>query len=833
MSFSDWARQLAAWLGEKTEGPENNTPSQKKIASFFEQYPLSALLPYDHYDSKTQIFYNKKSLGFILEAAPLTSANEQTVQILSSILTDMLPVNADLQCLLWASPKIGEAIDAFAYHRSQTGDIFQWLAQKRADFLKQGASPAVSSSSALLRDFRLYLIVSIPCKKHEGAIGTLQQIREDIVSSLKSIQLAHQSMDIHEFIGWMRDLFNPSDACYRNKTQWQPLESLPLQLTDPEYHLQVHSNQLLLQSEAESYSVRCLTVKDFPPTMMPGQMTDSIGQLFNTALQIPCPFLISFHIRPLDQEKSIAMSQMHAMNKESTARSHMAKFRPNIQQESQDWAFVRDRLSKGDKLVKVFYQVLLYSPLEQANSNERKVLDLYRANGWKLRKSSFLQLQSWLAMCPMMMSEGMFEDLHHMGRLRTLNAFAATNLLPLQGEYKGTRQLGLLLPGRRGQIANWNPFDNPEGNYNVAIAAKSGSGKSVLTQEYIVSLLGSGGQVWVIDVGRSYEKTCHLLGGEWIEFKKETPISLNPFTCIEHFDESLELLKPLVATMARPHGNITDEEIAYVEKALKAAWIEKGNRASMDTVVDWLDAQSDSLCQKLAHLLYTYTEQGMYGRYFQGKCTLNFNNPLVVLELEELKSKKDLQKIVLLVLMYQIAQSMFLGNRTQPKSCVIDEAWDLLDGDNMAAAKFIETGYRRARRYNANFVTITQSINDYFKNPTAIAAYENSDFNVILNQKAEAIDQLKASKRLDLDPYTEKLIKDLKKTEDYSECVIKSPQGISLHRILLDPYSRILYSSKGEEFEAVKRLQAQGYTLQEAIAQVADSKYPTKELLYR
>ena len=69
-----------------------------------------------------------------------------------------------------------------------------------------------------------------------------------------------------------------------------------------------------------------------------------------------------------------------------------------------------------------------------------------------------------------------------------------------------------------------------------------------------------------------------------------------------------------------------------------------------------------------------------------------------------------------------------------------------------------------------------------------------------------------------MDPFTEKLFKSLKKTDDYSECIIKSPSGLSIHRILLDPYARILYSSKGEEFEAVKHLQAQGLSLQEAIA---------------
>ncbi len=168
---------------------------------------------------------------------------------------------------------------------------------------------------------------------------------------------------------------------------------------------------------------------------------------------------------------------------------------------------------------------------------------------------------------------------------------------------------------------------------------------------------------------------------------------------------------------------------------------------------------------------------------------------------------------------------MYLGSRSQVKSCVIDEAWDLLGGDQEGAAKFIETGYRRARRYNANFVTITQGINDYFKNATSIAAFENSAFNLILAQNPEAIAQLRASEKFPMNDYTAKLFQSVRRADDYSECVIKSPQGLSVHRIIFDPYSRILYSSKGDEFEAVKRLQAQGSSLQAAIEQVAQRQF--------
>ena len=399
-NFSHWSESIVGWLGESLQfGVSKKTPTTKILSDFFDQYPLSSLLPYETYDPDTEIFYNKKSQGFILEVAPLTGASEQTVHILASLLTDVLPTNADLQCLLWASDKVGDIIDAFAAERSRQSGIFSWLAQKRAEFLKRGTLKSLAADgSYILRDFRLYLVVSLPHKDKENA-DQLIQVREDITSSLRSLQMASRNIPIENFLGLMTDLLNPSSSCYAARQPWHELDALALQMTDPEYRLEVHPNKLTLSSEEEAWEVRCFTVRDFPPTMAQWLMGDSLGQLFNTALQIPCPFLISFHLRPLDQEKSSARAQMHYLNKDSTARSPLAKFKPTIRQEHRDWAFVRDRLAEGDRLVKVFYQVVIYTQPDSANATERKVRDLYRANGWKLRKEAFLQLQSCSLCC--------------------------------------------------------------------------------------------------------------------------------------------------------------------------------------------------------------------------------------------------------------------------------------------------------------------------------------------------------------------------------------------------------------------------------------------------
>lgn len=820
--LAKWGSKLATLVGDRTKFGSDDITSENNVGEQLDYHALSSLLHFDSYQPETTLYFNKKSKGFVLEAYPLLGANEESINILTSLITDVLPLETDLQFILWASPKIGETLDQFEANRSHSGELYAWLAKKRTDYLRNGAFNSLTAQgSYVIRDFRLFIVVSQKRSVHDSEGHALLTLREDIISSLKSIQIPSVVLKVEELISVVTDILHPTSSVYPTRQSWNQYESLSQQVCDPESKVVVHKDRIEIQSLDEMWEARALTVKEYPQSMAQWKMMDAIGQLFNTSLQIPCPFVTTLNIRVIDHEKAVFNSQIKTMNKEKTARSPLAKWMPKISKEYEDWSFVQQRISEGDRLVKAYYQVVILAKANEANAAERKVRDLYRANGWRLKKTIYLQLQSYLAMLPMMMSEGLYNDLKLLGRLVTMTAFNAVNIAPLQGEWKGTKTPSLILPGRRGQIAVWNAFDNMEGNYNVAIAAAPGKGKSVLMQENIVASLSAGDFVAAIDNGRSYEKTCKWLKGTYIEFNEATRISLNPFTFIKDFNSSLALLKPLFAAMAHPTTKSSDEEIAWLEKAAKAAWEEEGNDATISTVSNWLAKQSSDVCKNLSHLLYSYTGDGMYSRFFEGKSNINLDDQFVVLELQELKSKKDLEHIILLLLMYQISERMYTGSREQRKSCYIDEAWDLFGGDNEGSAKFIEVGFRTARKFNANFITSVQSVNDYYKNAATITCFENSDTKIILGQNTETIDQLKKTERLPIDPYSERLFKSLKKADDYSECIIKSPSGLSVHRIILDPFTRILFSSKADEFNAVNQLHEQGYSLTEAIEMVA------------
>jgi Type IV secretory pathway, VirB4 components len=159
---------------------------------------------------------------------------------------------------------------------------------------------------------------------------------------------------------------------------------------------------------------------------------------------------------------------------------------------------------------------------------------------------------------------------------------------------------------------------------------------------------------------------------------------------------------------------------------------------------------------------------------------------------------------------------MYLGERNRRKVCVIDEAWDLMGGGQ--AGKFIETGYRRVRKYGGAFLTATQSVQDYYKNSAAQAAWDNSDWVFMLRQKDESIEQLKQSGRFSISAWLERLLRSIRTRHgEYSEVYIQMPGGGAIGRLIVDSYTAKVYSTKADEVHAVNQLLEQGYTLPDAV----------------
>nr|MBP9691743.1 type IV secretion system protein TraC [Alphaproteobacteria bacterium] len=356
---------------------------------------------------------------------------------------------------------------------------------------------------------------------------------------------------------------------------------------------------------------------------------------------------------------------------------------------------------------------------------------------------------------------------------------------------------------------------------------------SVFMQELMTSMLGMGRRVFVLDVGRSFEKTVKLLKVTFVEFSTHSPICINPFSSLPIHDpeaasDGLAMLKPILSLMAAPKEGTTDLEDTYLEQALQDAWNRRQNNATITDVANFLlnltpanrRGNSDSVATTLGKRLRPYTEEGSYGRFFNGPANIDLSDSLVVVEMEELKERKDLQSVIVQMVILQITNSIYMGDRKTPSCLILDEAWDMLRGAQSGV--FIETAARRLRKYFGGLIVGTQSINDFYATPGAQAAFDNADWMCLLSQKDESIEMLKNSKRLSMDPAMERTLRSLHTEQGkYAEIMIKGPKGFAVGRLFLDPFSKILYSTKADEFAAVQGLVDQGLSLKEAIQKVS------------
>ena len=810
---------------------------------------FSHWLPYRAYLEDRQVFVNRDALGFCLEVRPQSGADEEMSRVLTALYAAS-PAGTGIQFHLLGSPDIRGAFGRYAGlrlpddvvpefdERGRSGrhsNIHRTMARRRVGHYLAGTrNSLLANQSYLLRDFRLVVSVCLP-----GGIENLSRIdemlllRDGMRATLHAAGFPSRAWAATELINWVSALLDPhrqGGECL--PLTYDPGRELRDQVIDRATRLSIRQTGIELSNpaEEEARELRLLSVRSLPPRFALWNMGSLIGDLYQATLQYPCPFMITLGVHVLDAEATRQWAYLKAARATTNATSYMARFLPDMQERKADWDIVLKAMDDGQQLVDLHHQVALFAPPRDMARAEQAARSIFRARGFELSRDTMMMTQGLIGSLPMTMSSPFHADLARMKRVTTKTSANAVHLAPLLAEWQGTGTPVLIFGGRRGQLMQIDVYDNPAGNYNVAIAGTSGSGKSLLLNEIAASYLGTGARVWIIDVGRSYEKACRNFGGSFIEFTERAGLSLNPFTFVDDIDEDMELLQPLLAQMVSPREPLEGFQYSTLGAAIKKTWKAKGRGMTVSDVHDLLAtgriddeepadgqarAEPDRRLMDLAAMLHPYTRDGAYGKYFQSDATIDFGSDFIVLELEELKAKKDLQTVVLLIVMYRITREMYFS-RDRKKIVIIDEAWDLLSGG--ATAEFIEAGYRRARKYKGAFMSATQGVDDYYRNPAAKAALDNSDWMFLLRQKPESIEMMDKLGQLTMDDAMKRLLQSLRTEHGaYSELFIHSPAGNGIGRLIVDPYSLLLFSSRAEDFNAIGAKRAAGLTVSQAI----------------
>lgn len=777
-------------------------------------------------DEKLLFMTDDKSLCFGFLCMPLEGSDRKASDRINVLLNGDWPEDTLMQFCLFGSQDIHKIMNAAMELRKGKGTpLTAHNSARRNKFFVDGArTPIEKNSGVKARDFSLIVSVKIPISDAfptDKEMLRASDLRASFGQSLRTVGLRPLPINRDRFVHLFNTILNWGDgASWRSGRQVLADDDKPLreQILDFDHSITVDKKGLWLGEPNEPGSVRVsnLSIKRYPRSFEFGSAAAYLGDIMmgSRGIRDNCMISATIHYPAFHSTKSkMETKRQWAVNQ---AYGPMLKFVPMLAAKKHGFDVLFEALDDGDRIVKLHLGMTLFTNSdEEATVAVSNVRSYWGELGMGIMEDRFYNLPLFLNRLPFGADRGALKDSF---RYKTMATRHAIPLLPVFSDWRGSATPVMNFVSRNGQVMSMNLFDSPT-NYNCTIAAQSGSGKSFLANEMISSYLSIGGKVWVIDVGRSYKDLCEIYSGDFVEFHRESKICLNPFPLVQEFSEEEDMLVGLISAMAAPTQKLTDFQTAELKKCLGPLWAEKGQDTRIDDLVYRLNASPDQRVRDIAAQLYPFSSDGEYGRFFAGENNVTFQADFSVLELEELKGRKHLQQVVLLQLIYQIQQDMYLGDRSRPKIVIIDEAWSLLtEGD---VASFIENGFRRFRKYGGAAIVITQSVTDLYGTPTGRAIAENSANMFLLGQKDDAISTLQKEDRLPLSKGGYTLLKSVH-TEPgvYSEIFFMTEYGAGIGRLIVDRYHQILYSTHPNDVQAISDYRNQGLSVNEAIERI-------------
>lgn len=299
-------------------------------------------------------------------------------------------------------------------------------------------------------------------------------------------------------------------------------------------------------------------------------------------------------------------------------------------------------------------------------------------------------------------------------------------------------------------------------NSNFFCLGPSGSGKSFHMNSVVRQLHEQGTDVVMVDTGNSYEGLCEYLGGKYISYTEEKPITMNPFkiTKEEINIEKINFLKNLILQIWKgSEGIVTKTEDRLIGQA-----IEEYYRSYFTGKIDAPLSFNSFFDFAVVRIPEIITENELKGidtadlnyqlrDFYKGgshETTLNenmdstlFDETFIVFEIDAIKDDATLFPIVTLIIMDVFLQKMRL--KKNRKVLVIEEAWKAIATPLMA--EYIKYLYKTARKFWASVGVVTQEIQDIIGSEIVKEAIiNNSDVVMLLDQSKfrERFDNIKA-----------------------------------------------------------------------------------------
>ena len=788
--------------------------------------------PVQAYDEQSKLFLcDDSTLGFAFECVPLAGGDQHTKERIEQLVAGDYPPGTIMQFFLYRSPDIEPQLNALARIRQDHMDgPLAGVVKQRIDFLRAHTKKNIHGRSfsggdydcGRIQESRLIVSIKIPFEgkePNESDVVLTKTWETKTESALSSVGLWPLALSASRYIRLMQSIINWSpNASWRSMSvmgEWEEDKTISAQIFDPTTDLVIADKSTL--QLGEHCFVKVMSAKRIPDAFFFTEAMKYVGNTMggNDKLTINYAVCCNVFFPVTQSEKSkLETKRTWTVNQ---AVGPMLKFVPVLADKKHSFDILSESFQKGAKPIRMTFSVLLFSDsrkaVERAAVSAQSYWDTMH---FHLMEDYFITAPMFQNCLPLCAEK---EAVFHLDRYKTMTTRELPVLLPVFGEWKGTGTFHVALISRNGQLMSLSLHDS-DTNKNAVIAAESGSGKSFLLNEIIVSYLSEGAQVWVIDAGKSYKKLNEQLDGDFLQFDEASKIFINHFELIDDWKEDEDTISALIAAMASEKEKLSDFQMAGLKQILKRLWETKGQAMTVDDIAAECLGHTEQRMHDIGQQLFSFTSKGGYGQYFHGHNTMRFENPFTVLELDELQGRTHLRQVVLMQLIFQIQREMYLGERNRKKIMIIDEAWDLIKSGPVSV--FIEHGFRKFRKYGGSAIIATQSLNDLYENPVGRAIAENANMMLLLGQKPETIASIRDSGRLVLSEAGFNLLSTVASVGGvYSEIFVKSGHtGVGVGRLIVSNFEKMLFSTAPEDVNAIENYTNQGLNVTDAINHV-------------
>ena len=298
-------------------------------------------------------------------------------------------------------------------------------------------------------------------------------------------------------------------------------------------------------------------------------------------------------------------------------------------------------------------------------------------------------------------------------------------------------------------------------NSNFFCLGPSGSGKSFHINSVVRQLWEQNTDVVMVDTGNSYEGLCEYVGGKYISYTEEKPITMNPFRIRreEYNVEKVGFLKNLIMLIWKgTQGKVSKTEDKLIEQTIaeyyEQHWTGRIDTLCFNTFYEFSTKRIPEICSEnnltgIDLAAYNYLMKDFY-KGGGHELTLNedldtslFDETFIVFEIDSIKDDPLLFPLVTLIIMDLFIQKMRI--KKNRKVLVIEEAWKAIASPMMA--EYIKYLYKTARKFWASVGVVTQEIQDIVGSPIVKEAIiNNSDVVMLLDQSKfrERFDEIKA-----------------------------------------------------------------------------------------